>query len=83
MSEFRVVGISCDAQTKWTDEGNPVHTYGPNAVGADCGEEFTLFGGARVGDVRRDAVKEGWVIKGRGLGKAFLCPAHAEATEAS
>lgn len=81
MGQFRIVGIACDAQTKWTADGDPVHTYGPNAAGADCGEEFTLMGGSTFGDVIKAATREGWAVKGRGMNKAFLCATHAEAAQ--
>lgn len=82
MSQFRVVGVACDAFTRWTDDGDPVHSYGDNAVGAMCGEEFTLMGGATFLEVNREAQREGWEIKGSGRARVYLCPAHVTAVRA-
>ena len=82
MSQFRIVGVACDAQTRWTDDGDPVHTYGAQSVGADCGEEFTLMGGATFADVVRGAEADGWTVQGAGRGRVYLCPNHSSATPA-
>lgn len=79
MSQFRIVGIACDALIRFTDEGVRVDTYGTNAVGADCGEEFTLLGGATYAEVERDAKRDGWKIVGSGRAKTHLCPTHKAA----
>lgn len=81
VSQFRIVGVACDAHTRWTDDGVRIDTFGPNAAGAACGEEFTLMGGATYADVERDAKRDGWNVKGAGRAKAYLCPEHRNASE--
>ncbi|CAA0136348.1 Uncharacterised protein [Mycolicibacterium vanbaalenii] len=79
MSQFRIIGVACDAYSRWNNDGDRFDTYGPNAVGEDCGEEFTLMGGATFTDVVRDAKREGWTVKGKGRSRVYLCAAHRDA----